>query len=60
MNRLSNNIVISRTLEDEDTYVVVINFGEQQETVDVKNTFVDLPDSMTIHILGINSGHMAG
>ncbi|XP_021925052.1 maltase 2-like isoform X2 [Zootermopsis nevadensis] len=58
---LSENVLaFTRTLESEDTYVVVINLGDQQETVNVKATFEYLPDQITIHIVGVYSGHMAG
>jgi hypothetical protein len=47
-------------LADEDTYVVVINLGDETEVVDVKKVLTEVPDKIKIHVLGINSRHMAG
>ncbi|PNF21613.1 Maltase 2 [Cryptotermes secundus] len=58
---LSQNVLgFTRTLPDEDTYVVVINLGDEMEVVDVKKALSEVPDKIKIHILGINSRHMAG
>jgi hypothetical protein len=47
-------------LPDENTYIVVINLGDEAEVVDVKKTLSEVPDKIKIHALGINSRHMAG
>jgi hypothetical protein len=47
-------------LADENTYVVVINLGDEAEVVDVKKTLSEVPDQIKIHALDINSRHMAG
>jgi hypothetical protein len=47
-------------LLDEDTYIVVINLGDETEVVNVTRTFSEVPDTIQIHTLGINSRHMAG
>jgi beta-galactosidase GanA len=60
MERSINDAIISRTLDNEDSYVVVVNFGSNAETVNVKETFSEVPDEITMLLLSINSGHMAG
>lgn len=60
IGKLMTNNIIPRTLANEDTYVVVINLGNEGETVDLRNKFDELPDGLKIHIASENSQHMAG
>jgi len=50
----------SRMLDGEDSYVVVVNFGNALETVNVKQTFTNVADVLTMQIVSINSGYVAG
>jgi hypothetical protein len=51
---------VSRTLADEDTYVVVINLGDEVENVNLTKSLTEVPDRIKIHTLDTNSRHMAG
>jgi alpha-glucosidase len=53
-------LAFTRTLVGEDSYVVVVNFGNALETVNVKQTFSNVADVLTMQIVCINSGHVAG
>jgi chemotaxis response regulator CheB len=60
MKRSINNAIISRTLENEESYVVVVNFRNEEEVVNVKEKLNEVPDVITMRILSINSDHMEG
>jgi hypothetical protein len=45
---------------DEDAYLVLVNFGNDTETVNVQQTFSKVPDNIAVHIPSINSEHVYG
>jgi len=53
-------LAFTRTLDGQDSYLVVVNFGNAVETVNVKQTFSNVADVLTLQIVSINSGNVAG
>ena len=52
--------MIYRVLEGSDTYVILVNIGEEAETVNLKEPFPYLEDDLTIVALTIYSEQEAG
>ncbi|CAG2059633.1 unnamed protein product [Timema podura] len=50
----------SRELEGEDTYVVLVNLGEEDATVDLTKFYSDLPETVIVAVESVNSGHARG
>jgi len=50
----------SRSFYDHPTFFVVINFGSEQETIDIKKARPTLPDIVKVKISSINSGYITG
>ncbi|XP_069700379.1 maltase A1-like [Periplaneta americana] len=53
-------LTFARFLEGEDSYIVLVNLGDETETVNLKNTFDWLGDTVTIYAVNIQSQHMVG
>lgn len=48
-----------RELRDHDTYVVIVNIGDRDETVDL-SIFANLPEKLTVVTAGTASKHKSG
>ncbi|PSN54048.1 Maltase A1 [Blattella germanica] len=49
-----------QVLEGEESYIVILNLGDQIETVNIKDKFTWVPDQLTISALSLYSQHMVG
>nr|CAD7459865.1 unnamed protein product [Timema tahoe] len=50
----------SRELGGEDTYIVLVNLGEEDSTVDLTKFYSDLPETVIVAVASVNSGHARG
>jgi len=50
----------TRTLDGEDSYLVVVNFGTARETINVTQTFSNVTDYLDLQIVSINSRYSVG
>ncbi|KAJ9588787.1 hypothetical protein L9F63_017898, partial [Diploptera punctata] len=55
-----NVLAFTRTLENHDTYVIVVNVGDETENINLKDTFSYLPDELTIAAVSVFSEHDIG
>lgn len=49
-----------RSFYDHPTFFVVVNFGSDLETVDIKKARPTLPQIVKVKISSINSGYVTG
>ena len=47
-------------LKDEDTFVVIINLGSEEESIDLQSQIDYLPETVTVHTSSINSEFETG
>nr|CAD7397655.1 unnamed protein product [Timema poppensis] len=52
--------IFNMELEGEDTYVVLVNLGEEDATVDLTKFYSDLPETVIVAVASVHSGHARG
>ncbi|KAJ9588789.1 hypothetical protein L9F63_017900, partial [Diploptera punctata] len=58
---LSDHVLgFTRVLEGSDTYVIVVNLGDEIESININDKFTSLPDQLTTVAVSIYSQHDVG
>lgn len=52
----NDNVYVYRRIYENDTAIILLNYGKAQETVNVKNLFPSIPDQLRVYTSSLNSG----
>lgn len=57
---LTLKLLVFRSFYDHPTFFIVINFGSEEEVVNIKKVRPTLPETIKIKISSVNSGFVTG
>nr|CAD7408193.1 unnamed protein product [Timema poppensis] len=50
-------IYVSKTLEGEETYIVLVNLGDDEALVDLSQFYSNLPEELSVAVASVESGY---